>query len=452
MAEPGTGLVRVLVERPSHPALAAAARALVAGESPVSTMRLYLREKRTDRLRIDEEFGAVPIGAGGGGELLSPAVLSPDESDKFLVRGFVPADDPEKVPDRIEDDLVYADASIGGQLVCGTSRAVGMTYEVQQKLDTAVLAGHGLDGAGVALAVVDSGIYLPWLKRQIGTYPAFDAANSWRPSTLTTKPGMHRIGHGTMCAFDALIAAPKATLIDVPILKARGTGDHSARGTVGAAMQGYWVLIARWALGQMSYTALVINNSWGILHPSLDLPPTHPGRYIDNPNHIFRLYVGALSLSGADLVFAAGNCGADCPSAVCLSRTAGTIMGANAYSEVLTLAGCDVTDARVGYSSQGPSIYKMPQQKPDLTAYTHFLGSRTYRHFVPDTGTSTASAVAAGCVAALRTRLPPGKTPPPTLFQVLRTTAHQVGAAPWNVDYGYGIIRPVAAGRALKII
>jgi subtilisin family serine protease len=131
------------------------------------------------------------------------------------------------------------------------------------------------------------------------------------------------------------------------------------------------------------------------------------------------------------------------------------IMGANAYDEVLTLAGCDVDDVRVCYSSQGPSIAGMPPQKPNVTAYTQFLGSKIQRGprgFVPDTGTSTACAVASGCVAALRTGRPPTATDPATMIGVLQATALPADGAVPNKDYGYGIVRPVAAGRSLGII
>src|SRR5258708_5145148 len=131
-------------------------------------------------------------------------------------------------------------------------------------------------------------------------------------------------------------------------------------------------------VGAWPAPARVVHDSWAPFHPSLaEFPPADPRRYIDNPNHTFRLYIRVLTALGADVVFAAGNCGAGCPSAVCLQRVAGTIMGANAYTEVLTLAGCDIDDVRVCYSSQGPSIAGMPQQKPDVTAYTQFLASHT---------------------------------------------------------------------------
>lgn len=82
-----------------------------------------------------------------------------------------------------------------------------------------------------------------------------------------------------------------------------------------------------------------------------------------------------------------------------------SITGANAHPDVLTLAGCDIHDDRVGYSSQGPAIPGMKRKKPDVTSYTHFLGSKAFGTGTPDSGTSTACPVAAGCVAAVRTRL-----------------------------------------------
>ena len=69
-----------------------------------------------------------------------------------------------------------------------------------------------------------------------------------------------------------------------------------------------------------------------------------------------------LLMTGADVVFAAGNCGTQCADGRCQGRTTQTIMGSSALQDVLTLAGCDTSEARVGYSSQGPSIAGMFQQ------------------------------------------------------------------------------------------
>ena len=135
-------------------------------------------------------------------------------------------------------------------------------------------------------------------------------------------------------------------------------------------------------------------------------------------------------------------------------------MGANAYPEVLTVGGCDTEIDVVDYSSRGPAIAMFPpgelQQKPDICAYTHFLGSKTRRNYLPDTGVSAASPVAAGCIAALRTKCLPSQTSPDQLFRTIKQTArggHHAGpGGTWNEDFGYGIIDPVEAARRLGLI
>ena len=182
---------------------------------------------------------------------------------------------------------------------------------------------------------------------------------------------------------------------------------------VDAAMLAYVHLAIVMVDNTRPFDALVVSNSWGLFHPCLeDFPPAHPYRFIDNPNHALRIYlIQALAPTGVDIIFCGNNCGngkncaGDCASGTCLSKTDRMIMGANAYEEVLTVGGCDTNDKMVGYSSRGPSIAGMYQNKPDLVAYTHFLGSKTGGMFVPDTGVSAACPVAAGCVAALRTRI-----------------------------------------------
>jgi hypothetical protein len=258
-----------------------------------------------------------------------------------------------------------------------------------------------------------------------------------------------------MCAFDALIAAPKATLLDFPILSLAGSGGSTMSGVLSAALLAYAQVLSSWAVTKTGsdlsqYVAVVLTNSWGVFHPSWDFPAGHPGRYIDNPNHPFNLLVGTVVGAGVDVIFAAGNCGADCPDSRCQGRTTETIMGASAHTDVLTIAGCDTTGARVGYSSQGPSIAGMYQEKPDVTAYTHFLGSQAFGAGTPDSGTSAACPVTAGCVAAIRTKMASGINSN-TVFGALRAHTGASGTAGWNADYGFGIINPVAAATSLNL-
>ena len=119
---------------------------------------------------------------------------------------------------------------------------------------------------------------------------------------------------------------------------------------------------------------------------------------------------------------------------------------------MLTLGGCDISDQIVGYSSQGPSIANMFQQKPDVAAYTHFLGSEAFGPGSPDSGTSAACPVAAGCVAAMRTKISFSATPPANLFAQIRATARAVaGQAGWQPDFGHGIIDPDATATSLGV-
>ena len=255
-----------------------------------------------------------------------------------------------------------------------------------------------------------------------------------------------------MCAYDALLVAPRATLLDYAALL--GRVDHSVSATLAPMIVAYWKLLWVWrTVMTANYKALVITNSWGIYHPYLDFPVGHPGRYIDNPGHVFRLWVWILThVADADVIFSAGNCGAQCPSPACLGVTADTINGAAAYPEVLTVAGCDANDQVIGYSSRGPAIPPFLPQKPDITAYTHFFGSEAAGRKRPDTGTSASCPIAAGSIAAIRTRLPPSNVPPASLNGTLRNTARALTVGGWDAASGYGIVDPVAAGRALGLI
>jgi Subtilase family len=453
-------------------------------------------------LVFDKSFGAVALGLAApfdfdfertpSDKAAFAQTLLPEHSAHFAIRGYVKRTDHRAIPQQIGDWRLYSDPGIASSLTCGTDPAVGSIVDVRSKLDIARLYDSALTGSKVAVALVDSGIYLQHLTRADffsgkdqskymrphpkypltfgkGSLPAvFDAANSWKSGDIASPPGVHRIGHGTMCAYNVLAMAPNATLLDYPSLIARPPGDHTAQGTVSAAMLAYARLIYFWVTNAYSkqtpkYHALVVNNSWGILHPSEDLfAPGTSGRFIDNAYHVFHVIVRLITLLDADVVFAAGNGGLPCPAPPFLHSTTESIRGANAYSEVLTVAGCDVNDNRVGYSSQGPAITMLPlptPDKPDVTAYTHFLGSQVFGEREPDRGTSTACPITAGCIAALRTKLPaipitPGTktTTPAELFEAIRETARRPSGGPkWNPDYGCGIINPVAAGQYLGL-
>lgn len=441
--------VSVLTVIPSQEILRDSATAAIEGRAPAFSLN---EAAAPAGIELDPAFAAVPVGDATPG--LEMAAATPDASDKFVVRGFMEVEDPTRLPVEVDGQPIFSDPEIA-PLTCVGSPALGNSTQVHAQLNIPAMAARGLDGSQVAIAIMDTGINLAHLQAALGRRPSLDVANSWAAPGSTVPPGAYKVGHGTMCAYDALIAAPNATLLDFPILAASLAGGSSIAGTLSAAVRAYGQLLAFWAVANPGggYRGMVVNNSWGVFHPSWDFPPGHPGRYIDNPRHPFNLLVGVLAGTGADIVFAAGNCGAQCPDGRCQGNTTSTIVGANASPDVLTLAGCDVNDLRVGYSSQGPAIHPFPRQKPDVTAYTHFLGSQAFGGGSPDSGTSAACPVAAGCVAAIRTKLSPLTAGPPAVFDALRQTARQgAGHGPgWNGDYGHGIIDADAAARRLGV-
>ena len=207
---------------------------------------------------------------------------------------------------------------------------------------------------------------------------------------------------------------------------------------------------------ERNYKSLVVSNSWAIFQEAMDFPPGHPVRYVDNLRHPFIRVVTNLAGAGADIVFAAGNCGPDCPDPRRTNTTANTIYGANGLPDVLCVGAVDVNDELAGYSSHGPGLFGA--DKPDLAAYTHFRGSESFARGSPDTGSSTSCPIAAGVIAAIRSRFPfeRGNTnrSPTNLRKVLTDRAIKVGGrSAWDHQYGHGVLNaePLSAAEATRL-
>jgi hypothetical protein len=136
-----------------------------------------------------------------------------------------------------------------------------------------------------------------------------------------------------MCAYDVCIAAPRCTLLDIALL--RSTATDFLSDAIRAFRHLIDIMLA--PLRPWNTRSLVVNNSWGMYSTAGDFPPGDPGNYSDNPNHPFNRIVGDLERAGADILFAAGNCGPPCPSMFCQQDangnfiTANTIYGANGH-------------------------------------------------------------------------------------------------------------------------
>lgn len=377
--------------------------------------------------------------------------FAPDDAS-VLIRGEISDDDratrSAMLPTHRRDVVgIFADSVIEPTPTCGGDPPVGTWQDVEIKVHGTDLRSEGLDGTGVALAIVDTGINVAHLTEKLGRDIRVDAARSWNPPGVTTPPGEFPVHHGTMCAFDALIAAPDAVLLDYPVLRSQRQGGSVLDGLLSDAVAAFARLRAVLDAMPAERRSLVVSNSWGSFSPAWDFPPGHPGNYSDNPAHPFNLIVGSLERAGADILFAAGNCGIDCPDGRCRypSRPIG---GANSHPRVLSIGGVDVRDMRVGYSSQGPG--RLTARKPDLCAYTHFAGSEAFGAGTPDSGTSAACPVAAGVAAAVRTGWSSSMLTPAQVRMLLRRTADDHSDVGYDYDYGYGVIDSHGVINALR--
>lgn len=384
------------------------------------------------------------------GRVLSPLAMSvydaapfelavgPDEST-YIVRAEV---DEAKLDDIAANRNVvgvFSDPVIEPQAVCPGSPPVGSDADVERLLCCAAMRQSRMDGTGVLVAIVDTGVNMAYLNSR-GKTPTFDAGRSWAPRPGLT-PGSMPVGHGTMCAFDACIAAPRCTLLDIALLASNATGPTPMSGLLSDAVRAFRhlidVMLAPRRPGDSR--SMVVNNSWGMFHPSWDFPVGHPGNYSDNPAHPFNRIVGDLERAGADILFAAGNCGATCPDGRCQGVTNAGIYGANSHPAVLCVAGVDTTKVRAGYSTSGPG--RLTRNKPDVSGYTHFRGSGVY---AADGGTSAATPVVAGVVAAVRSKRPFDPTNPSTHPSAIRalvtSTAQDLGPAGYDLDHGFGVV------------
>jgi subtilisin family serine protease len=343
---------------------------------------------------------------------------------------------------------VFADPKIQAIQASCPSGPVGTDIDVARLLMVEGLGRRGMDGTGVRVAVVDTGINLRYLNSH-GKTPEFDSDLSWGP--LGGQPlGSMPVSHGTMCAYDICIAAPRCTLADLAVLTSNTQGGSTMDGLLSDAVRAYGMLLSYLTRGPQPFAGdhvprtLVINNSWGMFHSSWDFPVGNPQNYSDNPEHPFNIQVGTLEAAGADILFAAGNYGADCPDLRCQGLTNAGIFGANSSPSVTCVAGVVLSKQRVGYSTQGPG--RLDPQKPDLACYTHFAGSGVYS---ADGGTSAATPVLAGVVAAIRRLYPSSALPPADLRDLLRNTAEKQGGG-FNYDYGHGVIDVGALLSALE--
>jgi len=332
-------------------------------------------------------------------------------------------------PDIVE--AVFEDPQILPFPVQCPTAAIGTDVDVKAATNIASVHAANNRGRGVRIIVVDTGID--------GTQVNVSGGATLFPGAA---PGTAPPDHGTMVALDALITAPDAMIYDYPLLQSQG---GMWVGFLSDGIRAFAEILAAMLQTPGTY---VVNNSWGLYDRSQDAPPGNPQNYCSNPRHPFNLIVGTVVAAGADVLFAAGNCGQTCPDGRCGSGDVGpgqSIHGANSHPDVISVAAITTAKDLLGYSSQGPGA--LAPEKPDLAAPSHFQHSNVYP---ADSGTSAASPVLAGVVASLRSSTSGRGVTPARMKDVLRQTADPMGRAPgWDRDTGCGAVDATAALAAL---
>jgi serine protease AprX len=195
----------------------------------------------------------------------------------------------------------------------------------------------------------------------------------------------------------------------------------------------------QWAIDRHSSgnQPLILSNSWGIYQESW------APDYARNVNHPFTRKVKEAVKQGIIVLFAAGNCGPICPSMRCGGDigTQRSIWGANGLAEVLTVGAANIREEWICYSSVGPAA--LDEKKPDFCSISQFKGF----HEV-DTGTSTATPVAAAVVALLKGRWP--NLGSEELKSAIADTCRPLCSDGWDFYSGAGILNAEAAYAKLK--
>jgi serine protease AprX len=302
---------------------------------------------------------------------------------------------------------------------CDNTVAKGNLSDVARYLGADQLWEQGLNGDGIVVGVVDGGITSLDRQPRPGESASIpNVTNGWPSDWGTTSSGWEQ--HGNMVATDILGISRHVELYDLRI----SDGDF-----ISNALGAY-----DWALSEYKKSGRphVLTNSWGIYQESWD-----PG-YARDHNHPFTRKVQEAIDEGLICIFAAGNCGSECPPEMCGDDIGPgrSIWGANGLPSVITVGACNINEVLAGYSSEGPST--LSNDKPDICGITHFKGYKD-----SDDGTSAACPIVAGVVALIKQ----AKTDirQEDIKKLLRETAKPIGSEGWNAKAGSGVIQAQAA-------
>jgi len=294
---------------------------------------------------------------------------------------------PQRAVSMLEDDPNVAYIELDGQ---GQLLADEVPWGVQQ-IGATVVHERGPKGAGIKVAVIDTGIDYRHNDLKANYAGGIDIANN-------DPDPMDWHGHGTHCA--GIIAA-----------------DDDGTGIVGVAPDAQLYALKVFADGSTScwWSDVILALQWCVDH-QIHIASMSIGGDVDST---LEQACNAAYQKGVLLVAAAGNSG-------------GAVMAPACYDSVIAVGATDSNNVRASWSCYGPSLELMA---PGLSIKSTLLNN-TYG---TKSGTSMACPHVTGSAALVWSASPTWSAT--QVRQQLDSTAQDLGTAGKDDYYGYGLVR-----------
>jgi subtilisin family serine protease len=281
-------------------------------------------------------------------------------------------------------------------------------------------------GAGVVLATIDTGVQYnhPALEDKYrGTATGSHDFNFFDPANICAGGVCDNNGHGTHVTGSML-------------------GDDGGANQIGVAPEATWIAAKGCESNSCSQTSLLASAEW-ILAPCEfgDAPgapscdPNMRPHVVNNSwgggggNPWYQASVDAWRAAAIIPVFSAGNSGPG----------SGTIGSPSDYCNVMSIGGTNSSDGMYPSSSRGPGAFPDCTDKPDISAPGQGVRSSVPTNsYATFSGTSMASPHVSGCIALMLSVAP--MLDYDQVYDILTTTAEDLGAPGFDYDFGHGRI------------
>jgi hypothetical protein len=385
--------------------------------------------------------------AAGIDKLIVVLMVSPKDIKFFQ-------DIPKTAPaDTVTGFGVDAPVSVGGYWAGGIG--MGNTFstraaaELLIKRDALVRDGTLLTGQGVHVALIDSGLDVVE-RQQLGLSFGVTIPGQEHLNALPEAPAAPRYDHAFAMARSFKSIAPDVTIHDFAVLPPRLS--KTLIPNIGirpvafiSDMHAAYIALANLILEYRNNgdnSPWVVVNAWSVYRRNWAISDQSAYDNLDLITHPLNASIAEVSTLGADIIFCAGNGGQFGNDPRCGPEDIGpgySIIGPNGHPDVITVGAVRTDGGWIGSSSQGPGIMGKQLeaiQKPDIAAPSDFIENDDGSQL--NSGTSTACAVTAATVAALRQGWP--TTHRLAFKAALLTKARQMEEAGWNNRTGHGIL------------